>query len=230
LKRPYRVVVWGGGLAAAALLAAGCGTGGVASAGGQRPDTSRGQQLFTQNCGTCHTLSAAGTSGTIGPNLDNAFAADVKQGYKQSSIENLVLDQIRLGSGQIATYTTNKKFTVQTSMPANIVTGQDAVDVAAYVASVAGAGGYSTSASFSSLGTNGMAIFKGAGCSGCHTLAAAGATGTVGPNLDQLKPALAIVVRQVTNGGAVMPAFKGRLSAAQIQAVAQYVASHAGKK
>jgi mono/diheme cytochrome c family protein len=75
-----------------------------------------------------------------------------------------------------------------------------------------------------------MAIFKGAGCSGCHTLAAAGATGTVGPNLDQLKPALAIVVRQVTNGGAVMPAFKGRLSAAQIQAVAQYVASHAGKK
>ncbi|HZT94736.1 MAG TPA: c-type cytochrome [Gaiellaceae bacterium] len=230
MKPPYRVVAWGGGLVAAALLAAGCGTGGVASAGGQRPDTSRGQQLFTQNCGSCHTLSAAGTSGTIGPNLDNAFAADVKQGYKQSSIENLVLDQIRLGSGQVATYTTNKKFTVGTPMPANIVTGQDAVDVAAYVASVAGAGGYSTSASFASLGTNGMAIFKGAGCSGCHTLAAAGATGTVGPNLDQLKPALAIVVRQVTNGGAVMPAFKGKLSAAQIQAVAQFVASHAGKK
>ena len=232
MKRPYRVVVWGGGLAAAALLAAGCGTGGVASASGQRPDTQHGQQLFTQNCGSCHTLSAAGTSGTIGPNLDDAFAEDVKEGYPQSSIENVVLDQIRLGSGQIASYTTSKKFTVQTQMPANIVTGQDAVDVAAYVASVAGAGGYGTSASFSSFGTNGAKIFKGAGCSGCHTLAAAGATGTVGPNLDQLasKLTLAIVVHQVTNGGAIMPAFKGKLTAAQIQAVAQYVTSHAGKK
>jgi cbb3-type cytochrome c oxidase subunit III len=231
LKRPYRVVALGAGLVAAALLAAGCGTGGVASAG-QRPDTQSGQRLFTASCGSCHTLSAAGTSGTIGPNLDNAFAADVKQGYPQSVIENVVLDQIRLGSGPIATYTTNKKFTPQTPMPANILKGQDAIDVAAYVASVAGQGGYTSSVSLSSLGTNGEAIFKGAGCAGCHTLAAAGATGTVGPNLDQLKPSLtvAIVARQVTNGGATMPAFKGRLSAAQIQAVAQYVYSSAGQK
>jgi cbb3-type cytochrome c oxidase subunit III len=200
----------------------------VASAGGQRPDTGRGQQLFTQKCGFCHTLSAAGTSGTVGPNLDNAFAGDVKQGYPQSSIENLVLDQIRLGSGPIATYTTNKKFTSQQPMPANVVTGQDAKDVAAYVASVAGQGGYTSSVSLASL-TSGAAIFKGAGCAGCHTLAAAGAKGTVGPNLDQLKPALAIVVRQVTNGGAMMPAFKGRLTPAQIQAVAQYVSANAGK-
>src|SRR5438045_1250905 len=78
---------------------------------------------------------------------------------------------------------------------------------------------------FASLGTDGAAIFKGAGCAGCHTLAAAGATGTTGPNLDQLKPAMDIVVRQVTNGGAVMPAFKGKLSPAQIQAVAKYVSS-----
>jgi cbb3-type cytochrome c oxidase subunit III len=221
----------GAGLAAAALLAAGCGTGGVAS-GGQRPDTQSGQTLFTAKCGACHTLSAAGTSGTIGPDLDNAFAAAVAQGYAQSSIENVVLDQIRLGSGQIATYTTNKDFKVQTQMPANIVKGQDAIDVAAYVASVAGQGGFTSSASFASFGTNGEKIFKGAGCSGCHTLAAAGSTGTVGPNLDQLAPNLtvAIVARQVTNGGAVMPAFKGKLSAAQIQAVAQYVDSSAGKK
>jgi mono/diheme cytochrome c family protein len=80
-----------------------------------------------------------------------------------------------------------------------------------------------------SLGTNGAAIFKGE-CAGCHTLAAAGATGTVGPNLDQLAPAMAIVVKQVTNGGQIMPAFKGKLSAAQIQAVAKYVSSSAGKK
>jgi cbb3-type cytochrome c oxidase subunit III len=231
LKKRYRVGVSGAGLVAAALLAAGCGTGGVASAG-ERPDTQSGQQLFTTNCGTCHTLSAAGTTGTIGPNLDNAFAASVAEGYPQSTVENVVLDQIRLGSGPIATYTTVKNgrgLTPQTQMPANIVKGQDAINVAAYVASVAGQGGYTTSGGFASLGTNGAAIFKGAGCAGCHTLAAAGATGTVGPNLDQLKPAMAIVVRQVTNGGAVMPAFKGRLSAAQIQAVAKYVSSSAGK-
>jgi cbb3-type cytochrome c oxidase subunit III len=231
LRRPYRVGVLGAGLAAAALLAAGCGTGGVASAGGP-PDTQSGQQLFTASCGSCHTLQAAGTTGTIGPNLDNAFAASVSEGYPQSSIENLVLDQIRLGSGSVATYTTSKKFTVQTPMPANILKGQDAIDVAAYVASVAGQGGFTSSASFASFGTDGAKIFKGAGCAGCHTLAAAGSTGTVGPNLDQLANALtaAIVVKQVTNGGTVMPAFKGKLSAAQIQAVAQYVTSSAGKK
>jgi cbb3-type cytochrome c oxidase subunit III len=220
----------GAGLAVAALLAAGCGTGGVASAG-QAPDVQNGETLFKQSCSACHTLSAAGTTGTIGPNLDNAFAGAVKQGYPQSSIENVVLDQIRLGSGGVATYTNGKlgNYKVQTPMPADIVQGQDAIDVAAYVASVAGQGGFSTGGGFASLGTDGAAIFKGAGCSGCHTLAAAGATGTTGPNLDQIKPTFPIVVRQVTNGGAVMPAFKGKLSPAQIQAVAKYVSSSAGK-
>jgi cbb3-type cytochrome c oxidase subunit III len=226
LRRPHRVGVLGAGLAAVALLAAGCGTGGVAK-GAQRPDTNNGQQLFSQSCAACHTLQAAGATGTIGPNLDNAFAADRKEGYPDSSIENVILDQIRLGSGPIATYATNKKFTPQTVMPANLFKGQDAVDVAAYVASVAGVGGFA--AAPGNVGTNGAAIFK-ANCSSCHTLAAAGATGTVGPNLDQLKPAMAVVVHQVTNGGAVMPAFKGKLSAAQIQAVAKYVSSSAGKK
>jgi len=227
LRRPHRVGVLGAGLAAVALLAAGCGTGGVASAGGQRADTNNGQKLFSQTCAACHTLQAAGATGTIGPNLDNAFAADRKEGYPDSSIENVVLDQIRLGSGPLATYTTSKKFTPGTPMPANLFKGQDAIDVAAYVASVAGAGGFA--AAPGNVGTNGAAIFK-ANCSSCHTLAAAGATGTVGPNLDQLKPAMAIVVHQVTNGGTIMPAFKGKLSAAQIQAVAKYVSSSAGKK
>jgi cbb3-type cytochrome c oxidase subunit III len=226
LRLTGRVTIGGVGLAAAALLAAGCGTGGVAS-GGQRPDTQSGQQLFTQKCAGCHTLAAAGAAGKIGPNLDDAFAADVKEGYPQSSIENVVLDQIRLGSGEIATYTTNKKFTTQTPMPANIVTGQDARDVAAYVASVAGTGG--GSGSTGSIGTDGATIFK-SQCAGCHTLAAAGSSGTVGPNLDQLMPSMALVVHQVTNGGQIMPAFKGTLSPAQIQAVAKYVSSSAGKK
>ena len=231
MNRAYRVGALGAGLAAAALLAAGCGYGGAANAG-QPPDTQSGQQLFKQSCGNCHTLSAAGTSGTIGPNLDNAFAADVKQGYPQSSIENVVLDQIRLGSGPLATYTTiknGKGFTPQTPMPADIVKGQDAIDVAAYVASVAGQGGFSAGGGFASLGTDGAAIFKGAGCASCHTLAAAGATGTTGPNLDQLKPSTSVVAHQVMVGGGAMPAFQGKLSPAQIQAVAQYVSSSAGK-
>jgi len=66
-------------------------------------------------------------------------------------------------------------------------------------------------------------------CAACHTLKDANATGQIGPNLDDLKPDQPTVQRQVTNGGGGMPAFKGQLSDAQIQAVAQYVASVAGK-
>jgi len=75
---------------------------------------------------------------------------------------------------------------------------------------------------------NGASLFT-QNCSSCHTLAAAHAKGTVGPNLDQLKPSRALVVHQVTNGGGGMPAFGGRLSAKQIAAIATYVASSAGK-
>jgi cbb3-type cytochrome c oxidase subunit III len=225
-----RAGVLGAGLAAAALLAAGCGTGGVASKGGQQPDVTAGEALFKQSCAACHTLAAAGTTGTIGPNLDDAFATPRQEGYSDDTIENVVLDQIRLGSGPLATYTTvnnGKGLTPQTPMPAGILKGQDAKNVAAYVASVAGTNPPGTS-STTNVGTNGAAIFK-ANCASCHTLSAAGASGTVGPNLDQLKPPMAIVVHQVTNGGAIMPAFKGKLSAAQIQAVAKYVSSNAGK-
>ncbi len=64
-------------------------------------------------------------------------------------------------------------------------------------------------------------------CAACHTLAAAAATGSVGPNLDQLHPDAATVKHQVENGGGAMPAFKGRLSDQQIDAVSQYVAKNA---
>lgn len=75
----------------------------------------------------------------------------------------------------------------------------------------------------------GKKVFATAGCMACHTLKDAGATGTVGPNLDVLKPPKARVVTQVENGGAAMPPFKGQLSPAQIDAVATYVSSVAGK-
>ena len=66
-------------------------------------------------------------------------------------------------------------------------------------------------------------------CGNCHTLAAAGATGKVGPDLDQLRPGPDLVNAQVNNGGGAMPAFKGKLTAEQIQRVADYVAENAGK-
>jgi mono/diheme cytochrome c family protein len=74
----------------------------------------------------------------------------------------------------------------------------------------------------------GKQIFLSVGCSGCHTLAAAGAHGNYGPNLDNLKPSEAAVVKQVTNGGGGMPAFASTLSSAEIKRVAQYVSSAAG--
>ena len=193
-------------LLGAALLLAGCGTGGRSSGAG---DQTNGQKQFQAKCAGCHTLSAAGAQGTVGPNLDDAFRADKQQGFKESTIRDVVLVQIRQPSQP---------------MPANLVKGEDAQDVAAYVAAVAGTG----SAAPAKVGNDGKSIFA-ANCSSCHTLKAAGANGTVGPNLDQLKPDQARVQHQVEVGGGIMPAFKGKLTDTQISAVAKYVADNAGK-
>ena len=71
----------------------------------------------------------------------------------------------------------------------------------------------------------GKAVFTSAGCVNCHTLAAAGATGTVGPNLDDAHPSADKVVERVTEGKGVMPSFEGQLSEQQIQDVAAFVSS-----
>jgi cbb3-type cytochrome c oxidase subunit III len=190
-------------------LLAGCGTGGKASSSG---DQQNGSKLFQQRCGGCHTLAAAGSQGINGPNLDQAFGPARKQGFKESTIQNVVLDQIRVPSPP---------------MPKNLVTGEDAQDVAAYVAAVAGQGG-GEAASPQQLGNDGKKIFE-SQCASCHTLKAANATGTIGPNLDQLKPSQSVVQHQVEVGGGVMPAFKGKLTDEQITAVAKFVADNAGK-
>jgi uncharacterized cupredoxin-like copper-binding protein len=90
--------------------------------GGNKPDQAKGKQLFTQNCGSCHVLGDAGTKGTIGPNLDDAFKQDIADGLGRSTVEGVVRKQIELPQGG--------------QMPANLVTGQDADDVAGYVADV----------------------------------------------------------------------------------------------
>jgi mono/diheme cytochrome c family protein len=69
----------------------------------------------------------------------------------------------------------------------------------------------------------GKAIFDDQGCGGCHTLADAGTSGSIGPDLDDLKPSYDAVVQQVTDGGGGMPAFKDQLSEKQIQDVSAYV-------
>jgi mono/diheme cytochrome c family protein len=75
----------------------------------------------------------------------------------------------------------------------------------------------------------GKEVFVGsAGCAGCHTLADAGSTGTIGPNLDATSPSYDKAVERVTNGASPMPSFKDTLSEQQIQDVAAYVSSAAG--
>ncbi len=240
-------------LAAAALLAAGCGTGGIAKG---KADTTHGKQLFTEKCGSCHTLADAGTQGKIGPNLDDAFSGPRAQGFKESTIRNVVHGQILFAVEHPPGFIKGPNGEEQPApgMPRDLVTGSDAEDVAAYVASVAGlAGGGATTTtatqttnsspapsppppttteggnSGGDLAAQGKQVFETAGCKSCHTLKAAGASGTVGPNLDDAKPPKALVVDRVTNGKGVMPSFKGQLSPAQIQAVAEFVSQVAGK-
>jgi cbb3-type cytochrome c oxidase subunit III len=209
---------------AVAVFAAGCGTGGISKSG----DASAGKELFLKgadgkaSCASCHTLKAAGANGVVGPDLDDAFAVPRKEGMKAETIEQVVLDQIRLA----ACVDPNDP---KRCMPRDLLRGQDAKDVAAYVAQVAGnpeaqaAGGGGVTA------TNGKDIFLSAGCTSCHTLKDAGSTGTIGPNLDQVKPSKALAVERVTNGKGAMPSFKDQLSKQQIDAVATYVSSAAGK-
>jgi mono/diheme cytochrome c family protein len=215
--------------AAAALLLTACGSVGRATEG----EISRGKELFSENCGSCHVLEDARTQGRIGPNLDEAFAnlrSDKPgQGFKESTIRDVVRNQIA--------YPVEEPVTEAPGMPPDLVTGEDADAVAAYVASVAGlpvqgggaeaGGGAAGGGAAGGDSTDGKAIFT-SNCGSCHTLADAGTNGNVGPNLDQAKPSRELAVERVTNGKGVMPPFKGQLSDEQIQAVAEYVSSSAG--
>ncbi len=73
--------------------------------------------------------------------------------------------------------------------------------------------------------TTGKSLFASNGCGGCHTLKSSGATGTVGPNLDNEQPSYTLVIERVTSGKRVMPSYSGSLSKAQIQDLAAYVST-----
>ena len=140
----------------------------------ENADTAKGRQLFIDNCGTCHFLKEAGTTGVQGPDLDAAFANARAEGMDQDTIEGVVTDQI--------SHPRDTDPDSPTYMPPELVTGQDADDVAAYVGSVAGVPGIEPP---TAPGGPGGQVFANNGCGSCHTLAIAGSVGAVGPNLDE---------------------------------------------
>ena len=162
--------VWlAGGLVAVAALAGitGCDL-------QENADLDRGEQLFTQKCGSCHALTGAGTNSTVGPDLDDAFKQARASGMDQDTIEGVVESQIenpRPASPE----------DIEVYMPANLVEGEDLRDVAAYVASVAGVPGIEPPEFIAPE-------FFATNCGGCHVLSQAGTTGTTGPNLDEALP------------------------------------------
>lgn len=216
------------------LTLTGCGTGGYSTDGSQ----GAGKQLFIDaNCGACHTLADAGTVGTIGPNLDNAFAQARESGMTSATFSQVVRDQILFPITQTSTGSpgmpgpdqTLPLCTDGTEAGAFCVPDQHqaATDIGVYVGAVAGTG-IAAQPPGGGGPTDGKSIFA-ASCGGCHTLADAGTSGNVGPNLDDARPPKELVVDRVTNGMGGMPSFKDSLDAAQIEAVADYVSSAAGR-
>jgi len=208
----------------------------LSACGRNDPDLENGKAKFVEKCGSCHTLARAGTQGTTGPNFDTAFQAALHDGFNRDTIEGIVHRQILHPR-------------VDSQMPAGLVKGADAKDVAAYVGYAADRKGEDTGALASAglaQAKTGTQIFTAAGCAGCHTFSPAKSSGNIGPNLDQLKTQAAnmekgksaeqyvresiedpsaFIVKGFPNA---MPSFKGRLSESQIKALIDFVLQKGG--
>lgn len=167
-----KLIPTGGGFAALAvalvLVLSGCGV----SAKG---DFDRGKQLFAARCATCHTLKDAASTSTIGPDLDAAFAQARASGMDPETIAGVVKNQVenpRPSSSDPSV-----------SMPADLVTGGDLDDVASYLGTVAGNPEFKGPELPNDPGAQ---VFLQNGCGSCHVLQAAGASGTTGPDLDDV--------------------------------------------
>jgi cbb3-type cytochrome c oxidase subunit III len=201
------------------LLLAGCGTGGLGDA--ESSSGANGGELFKEKCAGCHELKAAGARGTIGPSLDAAFAASREEGFNESSIRAVVLGQMRHPIApmpqpeELFPYDEYTESEREAAMEA----------IASYVASVAGNPKAIAQAAQQGGNTSAgdpKALFT-SNCAGCHTFAAAGTNGTVGPNLDQISATADQIAEQIRNGGGGMPPFQGQLTDEQIQALAKFV-------
>lgn len=209
-------------LIALAVVASGCGT--------TDADPQRGRTLFLQKCGECHTLAQAGSSGAVGPNLDHAFAAARAEGNDSDTIEGVVKAQVE--------YPRENNGNPAVSMPADLVTGQDLDDVAAYVGEWAGVPG---AAPPTVPGGPGAQVFASNGCGTCHTFAAAEAGGVTGPNLDEELPgeSQAAVEEMIKDPNAeivkgyppnVMPqTYEQSLTQKEIEDLVKYLLENAGK-
>jgi cbb3-type cytochrome c oxidase subunit III len=192
----------------------------------QTADTNTGMELFTAKCGACHALRGAGTTANVGPNLDLAFQQARAAGMDQDTIQGVVANQIENPRPSSPDNT-------KTYMPADLYTGQDAKDVAAYVASVAGVPGIQPPQFVASQ-------FFTTNCGSCHTLKAAGTTATVGPNLDDALPGMsaAEIKQSITDPGAkitpgfpagVMPTnFGDNLTSSQLNQLVAYLMQSVG--
>lgn len=174
-------------------LVAGCGAQTSADISGDFQD--RGRQLFNARCGTCHVMAQAASQGVQGPNLDTAFAAARKAGMDEDTIEGIVQYQIRHPRPSIPGYP-------GVNMPANIVTGNDLQDVAAYVARYAGLPGAKPPVAPGE--GPGAQVYANQGCGSCHVLAEAQSAGVLGPSLDQNIPNMtrAGIEQAIVNPGA----------------------------
>ena len=179
-------------------------------------NASRGKELFTQKCGSCHAMEDAGSSGELGPNLDDAFGYARAQGFDESTFYEVTLDQLRIPAPPMPQFDEGPQ-----ALPE-----EDLMSVAHYVALCAGQG-QEKPQDCTGPAEGPQAVFT-ASCGGCHTLAAAGTSGTTGPNLDESRTTLEEAVEQITNGGGGMPAFADDLDEAQIRELAQYVVENRG--
>jgi mono/diheme cytochrome c family protein len=197
-------------------------------------DPENGRTLFVEKCGTCHAFKEAGTQAEVGPDLDAAFAAPRKAGMDSDTIEGVVESQID-----------NPRFEDPDSpayMPADLVEGEDAADVAAYVAEYAGVPGVEPP--IPPDAGPGAEVFLTQGCGSCHTLAELGdvATGAVGPNLDEAIPgqspkeveqSIVAPDAEITQGfpRGVMPETYGEdLTPKQLQDLSDFIVEAAGSQ
>jgi mono/diheme cytochrome c family protein len=197
----------------------------------ENADTANGRQLFIEKCGTCHYLKEAGTSGNVGPDLDAAFANSRAEGMDQDTIEGVVTDQI--------SHPRDTDPDSPTYMPPDLVTGQDADDVAAYVGSVAGVPGIEPP---TAPGGPGGQVFANNGCGSCHTFAAAESQGAVGPDLDeglqgqstaQIEDSIVAPNDEITKGFQpnIMPDnYEDTIEAKDLKLLVAFLYENAGKK
>jgi sulfite dehydrogenase len=145
-----------------------------------------------------------------------------------SASSGTVAGTITVGTDQIVTVGSGEASTGTGAAQTGTDTGAATTPATTGASTDTGAAATTGAAPAAGDAAAGKAIFT-ANCGGCHTLADAGTSGAVGPNLDQASPSADKVVERVTGGKGVMPSFKGTLSDADIANVAAYVSSVAGK-